>query len=100
MDLGKRLVQKLLPTLRIALVDPPLSTWMKLPLGAGHLAFARALGAARAGRVQDRFIEARRNLAPALPIARHDRGRNSSGLREQSRASEKLDQNVVIRLHL
>jgi tetratricopeptide (TPR) repeat protein len=36
-----------------ALVDPPLPTWMKLPLGAGHLAFARALGAARAGRVED-----------------------------------------------
>ncbi|HEY6552355.1 MAG TPA: hypothetical protein VI669_03325 [Vicinamibacteria bacterium] len=36
-----------------ALVDPPLTTWMKLPLGAGHLAFARALGAARAGRVDD-----------------------------------------------
>ncbi len=35
------------------LVDPPLPTWMKLPLGAGHLAFARALGAARAGRVED-----------------------------------------------
>ncbi len=48
-----------------ALVDPPLPTWMKLPLGAGHLAFARALGAARAGRVDD----ARRGMAQLEQIA-------------------------------
>jgi tetratricopeptide (TPR) repeat protein len=48
-----------------ALVDPPLSTWMKLPLGAGHLAFARALGAARAGRVED----ARRAMAQLEQVA-------------------------------
>lgn len=47
------------------LVDPPLPSWMKLPLGAGHLAFARALGAARAGRVDD----ARRALAQLEQIA-------------------------------
>ena len=48
-----------------ALVDPPLPTWMKLPLGAGHLAFARALGAARAGRVE----EARRAMAQLEQVA-------------------------------
>jgi hypothetical protein len=48
-----------------ALVDPPLPTWMKLPLGAGHLAFARALGAARAGRVED----ARRAIAELEQVA-------------------------------
>jgi tetratricopeptide (TPR) repeat protein len=48
-----------------ALVDPPLSTWMKLPLGAGHLAFARALGAARAGRAED----ARRAIAQLELVA-------------------------------
>ena len=48
-----------------ALVDPPLPTWMKLPLGAGHLAFARALGAARAGQIED----ARRAMAQLEQIA-------------------------------
>jgi tetratricopeptide (TPR) repeat protein len=48
-----------------ALVDPPLPTWMKLPLGAGHLAFARALGAARAGRIED----ARRGMAQLEQVA-------------------------------
>ena len=38
---------------------------MKLPLGAGHLAFARALGAARAGRVDD----ARRAIAQLEQVA-------------------------------
>ncbi len=48
-----------------ALVEPQGSDLEKLPLGAGHLAFARALGAARAGRVP----EARQAMAHLEQLA-------------------------------
>jgi len=36
-----------------ALVTPPAASWQKFPFGAAHVAFARALGAARIKRIDD-----------------------------------------------
>jgi tetratricopeptide (TPR) repeat protein len=48
-----------------ALVVPSLPTLAKIPTGTGHIAFARALGAARAGRPE----EARKSMAELEAVA-------------------------------
>jgi tetratricopeptide (TPR) repeat protein len=51
-----------------ALVEPPAPSLEQYPFGAGHLAFARALGAARAGRLDEarRAIERLQELAAGM----------------------------------
>jgi tetratricopeptide (TPR) repeat protein len=51
-----------------ALPEPAAASWAKMPLGAAHVAFARALGAARAGQAADarRAAEALQKVASSL----------------------------------